>query len=59
MYLSGLLTSVAYIPIAFTLPCLFSLKLLVGGGGSRGAAIQGGAAGLCRRQDELLPRCSA
>lgn len=30
MYLSGLLTSVAYIPVAFTLPCLFSLKLLSG-----------------------------
>ena len=29
MYLSGLLVSVAYVPIAFTLPCLFSLKLLV------------------------------
>ncbi|KAI7837872.1 hypothetical protein COHA_008359 [Chlorella ohadii] len=28
MYLSGLLVSLAYIPCAFTLPCLFSLKLL-------------------------------
>ncbi|EFN52920.1 hypothetical protein CHLNCDRAFT_138505 [Chlorella variabilis] len=28
MYLSGLLVSVAYVPIAFTLPCMFSLKLL-------------------------------
>ncbi|PSC67659.1 methyltransferase type 11 isoform A [Micractinium conductrix] len=28
LYLSGLLTSVCYIPLAFTLPCLFALKLL-------------------------------
>ncbi|KAI3431554.1 hypothetical protein D9Q98_004603 [Chlorella vulgaris] len=28
MYLSGLLVSLGYIPIAYTLPCLFSLKLL-------------------------------
>ena len=31
LYLSGLLVSLCYIPIAYTLPCLFSLKLLVGG----------------------------
>jgi hypothetical protein len=31
MYLSGLLVSLGYIPIAYTLPCLFSLKLLVSG----------------------------
>ncbi|KAL4440260.1 hypothetical protein ABPG75_003261 [Micractinium tetrahymenae] len=28
MYLSGLLTSLCYIPLAYTLPCLFSLRLL-------------------------------
>lgn len=29
MYLSGLLTSLCYIPLAYTLPCIFSLRLLV------------------------------
>ncbi|KAL4427343.1 hypothetical protein ABPG77_003252 [Micractinium sp. CCAP 211/92] len=28
MYLSGLLTSLCYIPLAYTLPCIFSLRLL-------------------------------
>lgn len=34
MGLSGLLTSVAHIPLAFTLPCVFSIKLLVRGRGT-------------------------
>lgn len=29
MGLSGLLTSIAFVPLAYTLPCLFSLTLMV------------------------------
>lgn len=45
-YLSGLLVSLAYIPCAFTLPCLFSLKLLVRSVFSRGCPAQRPAAGM-------------
>lgn len=63
MYLSGLLTSVAYIPIAFTLPCLFSLKLLVGGrcrrGGGAGTALPEGVPGSLAVCNSLARHCLA